>query len=488
MTRAEIFFWAIFSFLIGIAFSSFFIIQRWAIMLSSVLILVSIVWAIIDHKMLTISIMLICFLVGIVRCNNAFNIGNDSIVFLAEKNVKDVTGTIIKEPDERLTYTNLTLKVDGVSGNLQVRTDTFPKYSYGDRLKISGEIRVPEKLDDFDWQGYLLRHDIQAISFNPTITVLQKKTHMSALGAMIMLKKSIQEKIQQSISGVEANFLSAILLGNKNGISEFWKDIFSITGTSHVIAVSGMHVSIISSLLFIFLASIGLNRKQIFWGIVLVILGYVAIIGFSASIVRAGIMGFLVLLALKIGRVSSAKNAFTFTMAMMLLINPLLLRYDIGFQLSFMAVAGILFLWPVLEEKTENWPNPLKIKSLFLVSLSAQILTLPLVVHQFGKVSVVAPFVNLIVVPLIPVIMILGIAPLFLFFAPSVILRILWLPYKEVSGTMLAVLKYVSKIPIASFETSISWQWMIAIYFVIAVLIIFWTKYGQASKRAQDNL
>jgi len=481
MTKAEIFFWSVFLFVVGITFSSFLITQQWMIILLSTLFLLSIIWTVSNRRMLKISIFLLCFLAGIIRCNSAFNIKSDSIVFMAGDKTESIIGTIAKEPDERLTHTNLTLKIDGTSGNLQVRANTFPQYNYGDRLEISGEIRIPEKLDGFDWQGYLLRHDIQAVSFYPSIKVLQENHSVSAIGAMIALKQSIQNKIKQSISGIEASFLSAILLGNKNNISEFWKEIFSITGTSHVIAVSGMHVSIISSLLFIFLASIGFNRRQIFWGIVLAILGYATIIGFSASIVRAGIMGFLVLLALKIGRVSSAKNAFTFTAATMLLINPLLLRYDVGFQLSFMAVAGIIFLWPILEELTQSWANPFKIKSLFTVSLSAQILTLPLVTYHFGTVSAIAPFVNLIIVPLIPVIMIFGIAPLFLFFAPNIILRILWLPYKEISGAMLSVLKYSSKIPIASFERSISWQWMVLTYSVIAISIIFYSKHGQVT-------
>jgi len=471
----------VFLFIAGIAISSFLIIQQWIIILLGALSLASVVWAVVNHKIFTVSIMLACFLMGIIRCSSAFRVNENSVVFLVDENASSITGTILREPDQRLTHTNLVLKVDGVSGNLQIRTGSFPQYSYGDRLEISGEIRIPEKFDGFDWQGYLLRHDIQAVSFYPVITMLQKNERMSVAGAMIALKQSIQKKIQQSISGIEANFLCAILLGNKNNISEFWKEIFSRTGTSHVIAVSGMHVSIISSLLFIFLATIGFSRKQIFWGIVLAILGYATIIGFSASIVRAGIMGFLVLLALKIGRVSSAKNAFTFTAAMMLLINPLLLRYDVGFQLSFAAVAGIIFLWPILEAWTQNLPNPAKIKSLFLVSLSAQILTFPLVAYHFGTVSAIAPLINLVIVPLIPAIMILGIAPLFLFLVPSMILRILWLPYKEISGMMLSVLKYASRIPVASFEISISWQWMILMYIIITVLIIFYIKHGQTA-------
>jgi len=485
MTKAEIFFWSVLSFVIGISVSSFAIIQWRVIMLIGILVLISIAGVFINREMFAVFVFLACFLAGIIRCDRAFNIKDDNVVFLANKNVSDVIGTIIKEPDVRLTYTNLTIRINETSGNLQVRTDTFPQYHYGDQLKISGEIRMPEEFDGFDWQGYLLRHDIQAVSFYPSISVLQKNSSANMTSAMIKLKQSIQEKIQQSISGIEASFLSAILLGNKNNISEFWKEIFSITGTSHVIAVSGMHVSIVSGLLFIFLSSIGLSRKQIFWGIILAILGYAAIIGFSASIVRAGIMGFLVLLALKIGRVSSAKNAFTFTAAIMLLINPLLLRYDAGFQLSFMAVAGILFLQPILEELTQNWPNPLKAKSLFIVSLSAQIFTLPLAIYHFGIMSVIAPFVNLIVVPIIPIVMILGIVPLFFFFFPNVISRILWLPYKEISGAMLSVLKYMSKIPIASFEISFSWQWMLFAYIIIIALIIFHVKHEQTT---QNNL
>lgn len=469
MSNSKIFFYFCLSFIIGIAILSFLIIKFWIILL----VLAALIILLISKRTRLTGVFLFAILIGILRCGAAFKFGKGDIVYLAGDKSRIVKGIVIEEPDERLNYTNIVLKPDYYGGRILIRTEKYPEYKYGDRIAAEGKIEIPREDDEFSWRGYLLRYGIQAAMFNPEISIQTGESGGGKIYSSILsLKQYLRDRINKAVSGAEADFLSALLLGYKRNLSQFWKDVFSKTGTSHIISISGMHISIISGMLLVFLLGIGFSRRLAFWILSAGILAYAALVGFSASVIRAGIMGFLVLLALRVGRVSSAKNAIAFAAAAMLLANPLLLKYDAGFQLSFMSVIGIFYLWPIIENWTKNFPNPKKIKSVFTLSLAAQIITLPIVVYNFKSVSLIAPIANFFIVPAIPVIMLLASVPLALSFFPAGILRILFLPYKEFSDFVLWILEIFSKVPV--WEVSINWEWATISYVILFVFIYFY--------------
>jgi competence protein ComEC len=119
-------------------------------------------------------------------------------------------------------------------------------------------------------------------------------------------------------------------------------------------------------------------------------------------------MGLFVLLASQVGRASRATNALAFTAFVMLLVNPKVLVFDAGFQLSFLATMGIVYINPILQKFTKKWPKVFGLKEVLITTLSAIIMTTPLILYQFGRFSLVAPLANLLIVPLVPAVMAIG--------------------------------------------------------------------------------
>ena len=200
-----------------------------------------------------------------------------------------------------------------------------------------------------------------------------------------------------------------MVLGNRSEISPEVLESFNLTGTRHIIAISGLHITIITVMLMYLLLAIGINRNKAFYLAVLAMAFFVIMIGLPPSAVRAAVMGGLVLLAVKVGRLNSSLNAIVFAAAAMLIINPDLLRHSVGFQLSFAAVLGIIYLFPILEKYSEKIiKSDLAayrfVRSVILITLSAQIATLPILINSFENLSLSSILANVLILPIVPAI------------------------------------------------------------------------------------
>jgi competence protein ComEC len=200
--------------------------------------------------------------------------------------------------------------------------------------------------------------------------------------------------------------LLGILIGARRSLPPQVLDDFTNTGVSHVIAISGYNISVIVASLA-FLAKL-IGRRSSFWISLLVIFAFVVVSGASSSVLRASIMGGLLLLSFQVYRPYRITPALCFAAALMLVWNPRILYWDVGFQLSFLATLGIVYAVPVLETLTTSWPNPFGTKTILLVSTSAILATMPLVLLQFGQVSLVALPVNILMLPFVPLTMLCG--------------------------------------------------------------------------------
>ncbi len=230
-----------------------------------------------------------------------------------------------------------------------VSTNIYPKYEYGDKLKINCELITPEKFNGFSYDRYLARYNIYSVCYYPS---LSRETGQGLDSKDLIYKKIfsfkhlLQDKINSSLNEPEASLASAIFLGYKKNLPADLQDGFSKVGISHIVAISGMHIGIISVILMSVLIGFGFKRKYAFYIATFLLILYIVIIGFPASAMRAGLMGFLVLWALNLGRLNKITNSLFLTAAILLFINPKLLRDDIGFQLSFLAVLGIIYFYP----------------------------------------------------------------------------------------------------------------------------------------------
>lgn len=285
--------------------------------------------------------------------------------------------------------------------------------------------------------------------------------------------------INSNLSPPQSGILSAILIGNKSQISRKWKEMLNRAGIRHVTAISGMHIVILSGILLWLGVNLGLYRGQAFYFAVGFLWLFILMIGFPPSAVRAGVMGSMFLFCEKIGRQKSSDRALLLTAAVMLIINPSLLRHSIGFQLSFLAVLGIIYLMPFFQKalisfctEPSSFQSSLKpIIGLVSMSLAAQVFVLPLLIYYFGQFSVISPITNLLVVPLLPALMIFG----FLFLIAGVIFQPLALvflfPVWLISTYITKITSFFAGLSFSAVSFSIHWLWLPVIYGLLGVFV-----------------
>src|SRR3989339_569191 len=179
-----------------------------------------------------------------------------------------------------------------------------------------------------------------------------------------IFKQSIQARVDSLWVEPESSLMAGLLYGARSGFSAQVNNDFSRAGITHIVAISGYNISVVSKILMSLLLLIGLNRRRAFWFAIFGIILFVIFTGASASVVRAGVMGVIVLLASQMGRLSRIGNILVFTAAVMLLFNPFVLVWDAGFQLSFLSTMGLVYLAPILIQYLSVDDKKIILKSL----------------------------------------------------------------------------------------------------------------------------
>ena len=361
----------------------------------------------------------------------------------------DFNGAVVEEPDRRSDFAQYVLKNERF-GRILVKTNLYPEYFYGDILKISGNLEKPENFSGFDYQNYLAKDNIFLISRNPEITLLNRPESLNFYAYLLILKKNFIAIIDKILSEPKSSFLAALLVGARRTLPDNLTSAFNITGTSHIVAISGYNISIISIMMLNFLSYLLLPRRLIFWIVIISILMFTLIAGAGASVVRAAIMGGLLVLAGREGRFYLVTNAIVFAGAAMLFANPYLLRYDTGFQLSFLAALGLIYLAPHFNRWFAGLPNFLSFRANLSATLSAQIMTFPIIFWEFGRVSLVATLANVLILPAIPTTMLFGFLSGLSGFISLKIAEISILPAWFLLSYQIFVVKILSILPLAS--------------------------------------
>ncbi len=280
-----------------------------------------------------------------------------------------------------------------------------------------------------------------------------------------------------------SGFLCGLLLGSRDFGYEL-KSMFKTTGLMHIVAVSGYNITILINLIYRLFSSLGFRMRN--YLTLLAILLFVLIAGGSASVVRAGLMGGLVVFGKLLGRKAYSINALVFTGWLMVLVEPGLLG-DIGFQLSFAATVGLIFF----STEVESWLDKLKfmrkwpkiLKEALATTLAAQIFTVPIILYHFADVSLVSPISNTLVLPFIPLAMLVGFIGLIggIIFLPLGI--VLSLATVFVMKIIIKMVEILAGLPFASLEIKNN-GWVIFVYLGIVCWIIY-RKVGKRDAVAQ---
>lgn len=354
-----------------------------------------------------------------------------------------VTAWVTEPPDQRDNYSNLRLRATGIDtgggtdlqldGLLLARVDSNEEYRYGQVIRLRGSLVSPPEGEDFSYREYLARQNIHSMMSSADVTVLPGEKGNLFMASMFALKNRALETIYRLFPDPEASLLAGILLGEDNGLPEDLQQAFKDTGTSHIIAISGFNIAIIAG---IFLALFGKafgQRRGAFLA-ALGIIFYTLLVGADAAVVRAAVMGVTALFARHFGRQQAGLNTLFGVAALMNLFNPYYLQ-DVGFQLSFAATLGLILYAQPMEQwvtrllmriqgnkytgpQEENAhllsPSPAVaqisslISAFFLLTLAAQVTTLPIMAYHFNRISLVSFIANPFILPAQPAVMILG--------------------------------------------------------------------------------
>ncbi len=373
--------------------------------------------------------------------------------------------------DTSISYVVSSLSRSGavLQGSILIRdTRMWPRHFYGERIRVTGKLEPAEH----DGYGASLRsRGIQATMYGPRIEMLDPAP-LSAFGTLTFVRESIEGHIRQIFPEPEASLAVGLLTGTRASFPDALTEDLRTSGLTHIVAISGSNVAIVlvmmESLLF------WLPRR---WRLLPLLVGialFVVFTGASASVVRAGIMGGLSVLALHAGRVGQARRTIAWTAGLMLLWNPLLLTNDLGFQLSFLSVLGILEVSPHLESLLKRVPNVLGLRESIALTLASQAMAAPWIAYKLGNLSLVALPANLLAAPLIPWSMLLGfLAFLFSFLG-------LGLPVAFVAAVPLALIiaiaDYSAAVPYAALDGLTIPLWTLLPYYAALASALVWLK------------
>ncbi len=383
------------------------------------------------------------------------NLTNQKIIF---------TGRVSEEVDPGGAYQKLIIRDLKTNNLILVTTNKYPEYHYGDIIKVTGNLETAVNWSEFNYERYLARYDIYLVMSWPKIEFL--RTSFDAYKYLLNFKNKVYLLINQALPEPEAGLANALLLGYKNTLNKIEKDNFSCVGLSHVIAISGSHLTLLSALAFNFLLALGLSNRKIFRPVTIFIWLYTILTGLQTSALRSAIMISLVLWGKKNGRRDTGGRILFITAAVMLFFNPLLLRDDLGFQLSFLAMIALIYFQP-LGEKIFGQGN---IRSVVILTIMSQLVTWPIAAYNFGIFSVIAPLANVVVVWLfawlLPALLAASLASLII-----PILKVFWFaPSYFMLVYVIKISSYLASWPKACINWQITWQFAVIYYLILAII------------------
>ncbi len=338
-----------------------------------------------------------------------------------------IEGTVVAPPDERDTHTRLRLRAerltlpDGrqvpVQGLALVRLPRYPAFSYGDRLQVTGLLETPPEFADFSYREYLARQGVFSLVRRAQAVRVGQETVNPLQQALLAFRGRAQAVIGRILHEPAASLLTGILLGVEGGIPADVRDAFAVTGTTHIVAISGFNIAIISGIFYQLFRRLMDSRRAV-WPSIAGVALYTLLVGAQPSVVRAAIMGILYLIGRHLGRPTYVPASLAAAAFGMTLINPLVL-WDVGFQLSFAATVGLVLYVDrfqrgavrllsriVSEERAQQAMGFLS--DALLVTLAAQIATLPITLYYFRRLSLVSLLTNFLILPAQPGVMLTG--------------------------------------------------------------------------------
>ncbi len=440
-------------------------------------------------RLIVLSILCITGALGIMRVEVA-TWGRSDVQFEERLNQNVVLeGVIVEEVDERANTAQLTVHVDSidkkhVDRRVLVISDRFPTFAYGDRVRVEATLTLPEAFETtlgrmFDYPGYLSARGIRYIATRAHVRMLNEGNGYVVVASLLAVKHAFMHQVEILLPEPQAGLAEGLVLGVKRALGADLEQAFRVAGVIHIIVLSGYNVTIVVEAVMRLLAFLRPRMRAICGG--LAIVAFALIAGFSATVVRASLMAVFVLIARVSGRQYHIARALVFTGLCMIVMNPALLVFDPGFQLSFLATLGLVVVAPLLETRLWRVPTRFHIREVMTSTIATQVLVLPLLLYSTGLFSVMALFVNMLILPIVPLTMLcIFIAGMLGFLGQLVALPLAFLAY-ALLNYIISVVLYAEALPFASVNVPLFPFWLVGLCYAV-LTIVLWRVYRKIQK------
>jgi len=427
----------------------------------------------------------------------------DNLLYYHNKGEVNITALVVAPPEMKqnslqvlvkslsLRAEDLAVREPEVNGKIIFYLPLGSEVRYGDLLEIKGELLPPDEGIEFSWREYLKHQGVYSTMEYPRFRLVERDRGNPLRAVLYRLRENGGEVLSAIFPSPEDSLLKGILLGDESSISPALSDAYRLTGTSHIIAISGFNMSVLAGLVSLFFTR-QFGRKRGALVTILLLGSYSLLVGASASVVRAAFMGSYAVLGHSISRKGNTLNNLGVSALLMVVLNPHL-PWDLGFQFSILATLGLSLFAGPLRARLEGWlskrleqKTTIAVSSLisetFLLTLIAQALVLPLSIWHFREVSWLFLIANPLILPVQPVVMVLGLA--------AMSMGLLWLPLGRVLGWVTwpwvaysnrMVLWLASLAPENWTLPQINLFW-IFLYYLVFFLIVFRPKPGKLAK------
>ena len=367
-----------------------------------------------------------------------------------------VTGTVFEDTtmgpqgDQRLRLTKVSINTQQRAGQVWVSTPSFVDIKRGDRVTFSGVLS----------EGF---GNLPASMFRAQLVSADRPLHGDPAREF---RDWFADKVRLAIPEPQASLGVGYLVGQRSALPETLDNELQLLGLTHVVVASGYNLTILVR--FTRRLFVRYSKYLALLTALLLIAAFVMITGFSPSMSRAALVAVLSLLAWYMGRSVHPLVLLPFAAALTAYINPAFVWGDIGWYLSFTAFAGIMIVSPLVKQyfwgDDARLATPLQI---LLETLSAQLMTLPIIIFVFGAYSPLAPLANILILPFVPLAMLLTFAAGIAGAAVPVIAAILGFPAFAVLSYMTTITERLASLPWASGEWSINVMGLVLCYGII---------------------
>lgn len=471
--RQSIFWVGIIGFSLGVLWRSFF---DWGLALIALLLfcaLISLAAYFLRKKQVVFLVCTVLFLAcaaGVVRFAMSEHTPN---AVLVERDDTRVTleGTVVAEPDERDSYTQLVMETQGE--RVLIYAPQYPKVMYGDRISVTGTLSVPEVIaqDDgrvFLYPQFLKKEHISFLIKYPKVAILSHSDTWSMQSTLFSIKNKFLEALENVLPEPHVSLLAGLVVGAKQALGKDLLEAFRIAGVVHIVVLSGYNVTIIAKAVMSVLSSLpriwGFGAGSAF------IVLFAILTGGSATIVRASIMALLVFVAEASDRKFDPLRALFVAAFLMVLHNPRILAFDPSFQLSFLATFGLVVFGPYFEKKLQSVPQAYGLRAILAATFATQLTVLPLLLWMNGTLSLVAPLVNMLVLPTVPFAMLAGFVTGIVAMASTALGSFIGLAAYAILSYELWIVEIIATLPLAAVQMPAFSFWLVVGAYAMLIL------------------